>query len=140
MEWHASLYCLCDDPSVPMEDLVIGYQHIKPMPFPEQKVWPPARGGGGRGGRRVGRGRGRGRGAAGRGVDPAGAMAALEDDEREVEDEAMSGSGVGSGSEGEPLAEDSAEEFDDESGDGFPDELEVEEVLVDKDLEAILYM
>lgn len=67
-------------------------------------------------------------------------MAALEDDEREVEDEAMSGSGVGSGSEGEPLAEDSAEEFDDESGDGFPDELEVEEVLVDKDLEAILYM
>ena len=59
MDWHASVYRLCDDHNVRIEELTIGKQHIKPLALPEHRVWPIRRGGGGGGG---GRGPGGGRG------------------------------------------------------------------------------
>ena len=81
MKWHAKLYCLCSSIDVLVPEMAIGNQHIKPMPFPEQVIAPPAGGGRGLGRGRVGRGRGRGRVGAGRGGGADGGDAAIEDAE-----------------------------------------------------------
>lgn len=50
MDWHMSLYRLCADPNVRIDEMTIGMQHIKQLPMPEHKVWPVRRAGGGGGG------------------------------------------------------------------------------------------
>lgn len=52
IEWQASLYRLCADPNVRIEELTVGKQHIRPLTLPEHKLWPTRRGGGGGGGGR----------------------------------------------------------------------------------------
>lgn len=105
MEWYASLYTLCGDPTLRLDEITIAKQHIKPLRFPEVAIWKKKerRGGPGRGrGRgRGGRGGRRGVGRGGRIGDPAlddGGVAG--DDARPDDGEAGSGSGTAPSADG----------------------------------------
>ena len=137
MDWYASLYRLCADPAVHIDEVVVGKQHIRPLPYPEQKIWPPTRrGGGGRGGRR-GLGRGRGGRAAGRARGGRGAPA-LGDGDFLAPDAVADDDGEEGGDEGSASAGDDAVDSADELDMGMSDESDdsMDAWLVDKELEA----
>ena len=112
-EIHVRPYRLSDRELIHLNEVKVWEQHIVPMAFEEQRVWPVARGGGGGGGRGGG-GRGRGRGRAGRGVGrglpggvpaPADAPLAVRDAAEDSGAEGSGGDGEGGGGGGESCDE-----------------------------------
>ena len=133
MDWYGQLYCLSASPDIPIPEMAIGNQHIRPLPFPERAFFTPAAKGPGRGRGRAGRGAGRGRAGAGKGGGAAGGDAGIEDAEPPAggaADEPMDGDGGESAEGSESMAEGLSDDEDDDSGDSVATE------LIDKELEV----